>query len=187
MSTKGTKLNERIKEWKEKYGGVFEFQVDDKTCYLREPKMLDFKRAFSALQDDSEIAFGEEMLSALWLDGDIEVKTNDEYFLTARRDLTKLLKYDEAEIYEAENRQSKITIGDHSVNVRVITREDLKMAEKRNPSQKPFVTQEILFDMIKVDPVDEVFNDKNNPEIRFPLYTAIEKLQTKKVAQLKKL
>ena len=187
MSTKSTKLTDRIKEWKEIHGGVFEFQVDDKTCYLREPKMQDFKRAFSALQDDSEIAFGEEMLAALWLDGDQEIKLNDDYFLTARRDLTKLLKYDDAEINDGENRQSIIKIGDHSVTVRVITREDLKLAEKRNPAQKPFVTQEILFDMIKVAPVPEEFNDKNNPEIRFPLYTAIEKLQTKKVAQLKKL
>lgn len=182
------KVSEKqIKEWKEQYGSIFQFDVDDKTCFLREPKMKDFKRAFSAMQDDSEIAFGEAMLGALWIDGDNEIKTNDDYFLPARKDLAHFLKYDDAEIIEGENRQSTIKIGENEVTVRVITREDLKMAEKRNPGQKPFVTAEMLFDMIKVEPVAEIFNDKDIAEIRFPLYLAIEKLQNKKVAQLKKL
>lgn len=175
----------QIKEWKIQYGGVFQFEVEDKTAFLREPKMKDFKRAFSALQNESEIAFGEEMLAALWLDGDQEIRTNDDYFLTARKELAKLLRYDDAEI--TGDRESTIKIGEHSVKVRVITREDLKLAEKRNPGQKPFVNQEILFDLIKLEPVDDVFHDKDNPEIRFPLYGAIEKLQNRKIAQLKKL
>lgn len=175
----------QISEWKEKHGGVFQFDVEDKTAFLREPKMKDFKRAFSALQDDSEVAFGEAMLGSLWLDGDDEIKTNDDYFLTARKEIAKLLQYDDAEVIG--DREVTVKIGDHTVQLRVITREDLKMAEKRNPAQKPFVTQEILFDLIKKEPVDEIFNDKDNAEIRFPLYGAIEKLQNRKTAQLKKL
>jgi hypothetical protein len=177
-----------IAEWKLKYGGVFAFEVDDKICFLKEPKMKDFKYAFSALQDESEIAFGEAMLGSLWIDGDAEIKNNDDYFLTARKELSKLLKFDDAETQDLENRETLIKIGEESVKVRVITRDDLKMAEKRNPAQKPFVTQEILFDLIKIkDSASPGFEDKDKAEIRFPLYGAIEKLQNKKVAQLKKL
>lgn len=176
----------QIQEWKEKHGGVFHFQVEDKECFLRTPKMRDFKRAFNALQNETEIAFGEEMLKALWLDGDTDIINDDEYFFPARRQITELLKYEDAEITKSGTGHL-ITIEGVSVQVRPITREDLKIAERRNPSQKPFVTQEILFDNIKTGDVDPAFDDKDNPEIRFPLYKAIEDLQKKKVAQIKKL
>ena len=148
--------------------------------------MKDFKRGFSALQDDSEVAFGEEMLSTLWLGGDEELRKDDDYFLSARKEVAKLLKYDDAEIIPAD-RNHIIKIGDEQVAVRVITREDLKISEKKNPSQKPFVTQEALFDLIKVGEVPAAFEDRDNPEIRFPLYKAIQDLQSRKVSQLKKL
>lgn len=176
----------QIDEWKAEHGSVFALEVGDKTAYLKEPKMKDYKRAFTALQDESEIAFGEAMLSSLWLDGDTEIKTNDEYFITARKDLTKLLKYEDAEVEDLKNRETLIKIGDETAKIRVITREDLKMAEKRNPSQKPFATQEALFELIKLE-ASAGFDDRDNAVIRFPLYGAIEKLQNKKIVQLKKL
>lgn len=180
-------LDKKIAEWKEKFGGVFQLPVGDKIAYLREPNIRDYKRAFTAMQEDSEIGFGEEMLNALWLDGDAEIKTNDEYFLPARKELTKFLKYEDAEITQLPNRGSIIKIGEDQVEVRVITREDLRIAEKKNPSGKPFVTQEKLFEMIAVGDIPPAFADKNNAAVRFPLYQAIEKLQNTKIAQVKKL
>jgi hypothetical protein len=181
------KINEKqIQEWKETYGDVWKFPVDDKVCYLREPKMQDFKRAFGAMQKSGEVSFGEEMLSALWLGGDMEIRTNDDYFFPARKELTDFFNYPDAETTTLEGRQTEIQIEEHKCIVRVITREDLRIAEKKNPSNKPFVTQEKLFEMICVQR-DEAFNDKNNASIRFPLYKAIEELQNQKVAILKKL
>lgn len=177
---------EQIKDWKEQYGSVFMLPVDDKVAYLRAPKMLDFKRAFSALTDDGDIAFSEEMLNALWLDGDKEILNDDEYFSPARKTLKKLLEFDDAIILPLKNNTSQINIGEYSCLVRVITREDIRTAERKNPNQKPFVTQEKLFNAICIKK-DKVFDDKNNPEIRFPLYKAIEDLQNKKIARLKKL
>ncbi len=58
---------EQINEWKEKYGGVYRLPVDDKTAYLREPKMKDYKRAFTAMQNDGDLAFGEEMINLLFM------------------------------------------------------------------------------------------------------------------------
>ena len=70
--------------------------------------------------------------------------------------------------------------------IRVITREDIRLAEKKNPANKPFQTQEALFDMVVISK-DAEFEDKNNPDFRFPLYQAIEKLQNQKIGRLKKL
>ncbi len=175
----------QLNEWKEKYGEVYELPVEDKTAYLRMPTMVDFKRAFTAMQKDGEITFGEEMLNALFIGGDQEIKTNDDYFLPARKELTEFFNFEDAEII-SEGNNSIIVIGDAKCTVRIITRNDIKLAEKKNPSGKPFVTQERLFEMICVEK-DEAFNNKDTAAIRFPLYQAIEKLQNKKIATLKKL
>lgn len=188
MNTKELKpaiSDKQINEWKTKYGSVYELPVDDKTAYLREPKMKDFKRAFTAMTNGGNLAFGEELINVLFIGGDEEIKTNDEYFLPARKEMKDFFDFDEAEI-QSEGNHSVINIGEFSCKVRIITRHDIKLAERKNPSDKPFVTQEKLFDAVCIEK-DDVFNDRDNASVRFPLYQAIEKLQSKKVALLKKL
>lgn len=181
------KIDEKqINEWKEKHGSVYELPVEDKVAYLREPKMKDFKRAFTAMQNNGDLAFGEEMINLLFIGGDEEIKTNDDYFLPARKEIKEFFNFDEAEIVKEGKNNSIITIGEFSCKVRIITRNDLKLAEKKNPSGKPFVTQEKLFEAVCVEQ-DEAFKDRDNAAIRFPLYQAIEKLQNQKVAIIKKL
>lgn len=177
--------DKQIQEWKEKYGSVYELPVEDKVAYLREPKMKDFKRAFTAMQNNGDLAFGEEMINVLFIGGDEEIKSNDDYFLPARKEIKEFFNFEEAEITKEKN-NSIITIAGAVCKVRMITRDDLKIAEKENPSGKPFVTQEKLFDRICLEK-DEAFNDRDNANIRFPLYQAIEKLQNQKVAIIKKL
>lgn len=177
---------EQIEQWKADYGAVYQLPVDDKEGFLRAPKMTDFKRAFKAMVSQGDIAFGEELLKALWLDGDMEILEKDEYFIPAKKQLKDFFNYDDAIIEKLPQGKSKITIGDASCTVRFIKREDLQRAEAANPGQKTFVTQEKLFERICLEK-DEAFNDKNNAEIRFPLYQAIEELQNQKVAYLKKL
>ncbi|MRX40404.1 hypothetical protein GJU43_14040 [Flavobacterium sp. LC2016-23] len=174
----------QISEWKAKFGGVYELPVEDKTAYLREPTMKDYRRAFNAMSN-GDLAFGEELITCLFIGGDEEIKTNDEYFFPARKEIRDFFNYDEAEI-QSEGNNSIITIGEFKCKVRIITRNDIKIAEKKNPSGKAFVTQEKLFEAICIEK-DEVFNDRDNASIRMPLFQAIEKLQNKKVASLKKL
>jgi len=177
---------EIIQSWKDQHGDVYALPVDDKTGYLRAPKMADYKRAFDAMKKQGEVSFGETMLTALWLGGDEEIKNEDSYFLSARRELMDFFNYGDAEINELNGRKSEIIIDGHKCVLRVITRQDLKMAEKKNPGDKPFVTQEQLFDMVCLEK-DEAFDNRENAAIRFPLFQAIEKLQNKKTAMLKKL
>jgi len=174
-----------IQELKEKYGVVYALPVDDKTAYLREPNMIDYKRAFAAMQTGGELGFSEDMLKSLFIGGDEDILTNDDYFLAAKSELSEFFKYDDATI-STEGAKSVITIAEAKCVVKPITREHLRLAEKKNPGQKPFVTQEQLFDIIVLEK-DQAFDDKNNAAIRFPLYQAIEKLQKKKVGMLKKL
>lgn len=177
---------EQIKAWKQEYGEIYALPVDDKTAYLRAPKMKDYKRAFTAMKRHGDVAFGEAMLTTLWIGGDEEVKNVDDYFFTARKELMEFFNYEDPEINSLPGQKSEIIIDGQRCVIRVITRQDLKMAEKANPGDKPFVTQEKLFDMVCQEK-DKAFEDRENAAIRFPLFQAIEKLQNKKTAMLKKL
>lgn len=177
--------DEQIKVWKEQYGTIYALPIEDKTAYLREPKMKDFKRAFTVMQNDGDLAFGEQMINLLFIGGDEEIKTNDEYFFPARKEIKEFFNFEEAEFTKEKN-NTIITIGEARCKVRIITRDDLKIAEKENPSGKPFVTQEKLFDRVCIEK-DEAYKDRDNASLRFPLYQAIEKLQNQKIAIIKKL
>lgn len=183
---KTTITKEQIEAWKKEFGEVYALPVDDKTGYLRGPKMTDYKRAFVAMKKQGEVAFGEVMLTALWLGGDEEIKTDDTYFLSARRELMDFFNYEDPEINDQDGGKTEIIVDGHKCVLRVITRSDLKLAEKKNPGDKPFVTQEKLFEIVCLEK-DPAFDNKENAALRFPLFQAIEKLQNKKTAILKKL
>lgn len=173
------------KEWIDNHGGYYEFPVGDKTAFLRTPKMQDYKRAFGAMIDDGEIGYAEELLRALWLAGDVEIQNNDDYFFPAMRSIKKLFKYEDAELKTLENGNTQITIGEHKCEVKKINRFLVKTAENKNPNNRAFVTQEKLFNLIVISQ-DDVFKDRENASIRFPLYQAMEQMQNNKTARLVK-
>lgn len=177
--------NQELSALEAQYGTLYELPVDDKIAYLREPNMADYKRAFTAMQKGGDIEFGEAMLDALFVGGDKEIKTDDDYFNPARKVLMDFFNYDDAVVKNLSDGKYEITIGEAKCTIRKITRTDLKMAEKKNPSGKPFVTQEKLFEMVVLEK-DDAFNNRSNAQIRFPLFQAMEQLQNEKVALLKK-
>lgn len=175
----------KINELKKTYGAVYELPIEDKKAYLRTPKMKDFKRAFSALQNGGDLAFDETLLNLLFIGGDEEIKINDNYFFPARKVLKEFFIYDDAEVIP-EGRNTIIIIGEAKCKIRVIGRDDIKIAERKNPSNKAFVTQEKLFELVCIEK-DDAFNDINDASIRMPLYQTLEKLQNEKIAIIKKL
>lgn len=81
----------RIAEWKKKYGDVFKYTVDGKTCYLRKPDrtILAYVRVAS---NDNDVRFNELLLENCWLDGDEEIKTDDAYFLGISNFLPQIIE-----------------------------------------------------------------------------------------------
>lgn len=86
---------EQIKEWKAKYGDLFEVTVEGKTCFLRKPNRKDLSYA-SVVKDP--IKMSETLLNRLWLGGDEEIKTDDELFMATVNVMEDVLKVKEAEI-----------------------------------------------------------------------------------------
>ena len=90
---------EQLESWKKKYGDVFELVVDDKKAVLHKPsrKDLSFAMAGSSQAQDS-VKYVEILLKQCWIDGDMEIQTNDDYFLSSVPQLTALSETKEAEI-----------------------------------------------------------------------------------------
>lgn len=86
---------EQIKEWKAKYGDLFEVTVEGKTCILRKPNRKDLSYA-SVVKDP--IKMSETLLNRLWLGGDEEIKTDDELFMATVNVMEDVLEVKEAEI-----------------------------------------------------------------------------------------
>jgi len=90
---------EQLESWKKKYGDVFELTVDDKKAMLHKPsrKDLSFAMAGSSQAQDS-VKYVEILMKQCWIDGDMEIQTDDDYFLGAVPVLSALAETKEAEI-----------------------------------------------------------------------------------------
>lgn len=85
----------QIKEWKAKHGEIFKISVEGKSCIVRRPTRRDLSYV-SVVKDP--IKLSEAMLGALWVDGDEEIKTDDDLFLAAIQKMETVLEVKEAEI-----------------------------------------------------------------------------------------
>ena len=85
---------EKIEGWKKQHGDIYLIEVEDKACVVRKPNRKDL--SFAMLLKDDPIKFNETLLNNLWIEGDAEIKTNDDYFLAASSQLGELLQIKEA-------------------------------------------------------------------------------------------
>jgi hypothetical protein len=86
---------EQIEEFKKKYGQIFEVAVDGKSCILHKPTRQNLSYA-SAVKDP--IKMSEVMLDQLWVEGDEEIKTDDELFMAVSAKMDRLMAIKEAEV-----------------------------------------------------------------------------------------
>lgn len=86
---------EQIKEWKERWGDIFEISVEDKSCVLHRPTRKDLSYA-SVVKDP--IKMSEVMLKNLWIAGDQEIENDDSLFLAVIQKMQDVLEVKEAEI-----------------------------------------------------------------------------------------
>ena len=90
------KLSEKeIAALKEKHGDLFLITVDNKSCIVRKPNRQDLSY-LSVVKDP--IRLSEATLNQLWVEGDEEIKTNDDLFLAAVAKMEEVMKIQEAEI-----------------------------------------------------------------------------------------
>lgn len=92
---------DQLEGWKKKYGdgNVFEVVVEDRKVILHKPTRRDLSFAMAGSnQAKDSVKFAEILLNQCWIDGDAEIKENDDYFLAVVPVLGALAETKEAEI-----------------------------------------------------------------------------------------
>ena len=75
----GEATEEQIKQWKEKYGKIYKYTVEEKVCYLRSVDRNAFALG-AAKVSASPAKFNETIIQQIWLGGDEDIRTKDSYY-----------------------------------------------------------------------------------------------------------
>lgn len=86
---------EQIEKLKANHGDIFLIETQGKSCIIRKPNRRDL--SYVSVEKDP-IKMQTALLNQLWVEGDEEIKTNDDYFFAACNTLDEVLKVKEAEI-----------------------------------------------------------------------------------------
>lgn len=92
-------IGEQIEAWKAKYGKVFAYTADDKTCFLRKPTRKALSAA-SVIGQKDPLKYNEVLIGNCWLGGDEELRTDDSYFLGLSAKVADLVEIKEGELKE---------------------------------------------------------------------------------------
>ena len=89
---------EQIAKLKKAHGTIFKITLESgESCLLRKPTRKELSYASMAGQNDP-IKFSELILNGCWLDGDEQIKIDDELFLGASQVIGELVKVKSAEL-----------------------------------------------------------------------------------------
>lgn len=89
-------MNEKhIQELKAKHGTIYEITVEGRSCIVRKPNRKDL--SYIAVVTNP-VQMTETLLNQLWVEGDEEIRNDDELFFAAAKKLSDLIQVKEAEI-----------------------------------------------------------------------------------------
>ena len=93
----GQATPEKIAQWKQKHGDIFAVEVENSICYLHKPDRKTMKAVASIGQADP-IRASEILLENCWIDGDPDIKTDDEKFFAVSKEMAKIIEVKQAEL-----------------------------------------------------------------------------------------
>lgn len=81
QETKGRNDEQKLEELKKTHGTVYRIEVGDKVAYLKKPNRQTLSFA-SATGTKDPMKFNEIILKQCWIEGDLEIQTDDDLFLS---------------------------------------------------------------------------------------------------------
>lgn len=180
---------EKLEEYKKKYGRVYMIESEDgKVAYIADPyRSLTIAAALMEAIEESTYAYIQVILSDCWIDGDEELRTQEEYGNDLAEQIDEITEIPE---YEVKPYKGNFIIKSHGqeIAVRPATRQDIINARKRNRRNKAMLTQKNLLRALAMDGnrVDELLNlEYARPAIGILL--GINEVKAKKHTTVKKL
>lgn len=174
---------EQIQQWKDKHGDVYLIEIGEKAAYFREPDVKVWRFAYKAL-DTSTTAFSLALVKNSFLGGDEEL-ISDEMFEDTAGQFQGLIDYEKAE-YVRDGSHYVVTVGEKSCKLKPCTMQARQLADRDNPNNIPFKSEESLVSRLWIDGDEEL---KTTKHMRYfmPLMAVVKELREKHTASLKKL
>lgn len=98
MNANETKtVEEKVADWKRKYGEVFLVEVEGHAAYLKKPDRKALGAA-AVMGKTDPMKYNEILLNNCWIEGDESIKTDDSLFLGVSAQLAELVEIKEATI-----------------------------------------------------------------------------------------
>jgi len=77
---------------------TFTIEVEGKSCTIKKPNRQVVESCLPLLAQKKLITAGELIINACWIDGDEEIKTDDDYLMPAAIAATDVLEFKNAEL-----------------------------------------------------------------------------------------
>lgn len=177
------KDNININELKEKYGELKEISCDGLTAYFRKPDMKIWRFALKAIEK-SQTEFKKSLAINCFVAGDKELLESP-YIEDIAEMINEFVDYPEPEV-EREGNAWRIKVLDKSARFKPLTIEIQTLAERNNPDDIPFKTQENLMDLMWIDG-DEELRDPKQLDYHIPALSVMHKLREKHLLSIKKV
>lgn len=96
-SEENAALQAKIEGWKAKHGEVFMVEVDGRVAYLKKPDRKTISAA-TVVGGNDPVKFSEILLTNCWIDGDEQIKDDNELFFGVAAQLGQLMQAKEASL-----------------------------------------------------------------------------------------
>jgi hypothetical protein len=111
---------DQIAALKKAHGNIIVIVLEEKYCVIRQPTRRDYSLALISAKRDIN-GFASSILDNCWIEGDDEIKSDDDYFLEASSQVDELFKQMPKSIFKKED-QWHLKVGDASCVLRKVDR-----------------------------------------------------------------
>ena len=177
----------QIEAWKKEHNCKVVYKItseDGKVAYIKDPvsDLKIMKMATTALQK-SDSLYVQVVLNQCWLDGDDEIKEQEEYGAGLVNQLNNITEIPNA-IITREGSKYIMEVEGVKIEVRAAKRADVLLAEQKNRANEPFETNIHLLDIIKITDIKDI---KKDSRVYIGFLAALDDVKNKVAVAVEKL
>ena len=170
-----------VDELKDKFGTIKEITCGKLTAYFRKPDLKIWRFALKAIEK-SQTEFKKSLAVNCFVAGDKELIASP-YIEDVADSISEFVSYEDAEV-EKDGNAYLVKVQDKSARFRPITIEMQTQAERNNPDDIAFKTQQNLLDAMWLDG-DEELRDQKNLDYHMPVLRVLKDLREKHILSIK--
>lgn len=176
-----TKEAINLKELSEKHGQIKEITAGDLVGYFRKPDLKIWRFSLKAIEK-SQTEFKKSLAVNCFIAGSRELLESP-YIEDVADIIDEFVDYPEAEVEKEENAY-RVRVLDKSARFRPVTIEIQTRAERNNPEDIAFKTQQNMMELMWIDGDPEI-KDPKNLDYHMPALRVMKDLREKHILSVK--